>query len=911
MFASFSGYGAVSVFSGPINDNPLVGITDVQLLDTADGPMLFVATRGDGWLTAFELGSTAGNAIEVGAWAIDAQYLQLESTDLAIIDTGGNTFDLILAGLNDNDLQGVSLSPSGMTSPFDAATDWSASGLNGADIGTISIWGGTSNGVVAFNDGGLARVTFNANGTLDTQNVSVPSALSGAVATHLETATHNGETIAVVSYGAADIVSLFRTDIGGDLKHQFDLTHSNGLWVNDPTSMTFANGIDGGTFVILASTISSSLSVLEIATNGEEMRVVDHLFDDLDTRYESASHVTTVTMNGVDYVLAAGADDGISLFAMLSDGRLQHVETIAGSVGSPLQGITGITAAQTLDGARVFVTTQGAPYVVEYEITLDDIGEVKVGTNNDDTIYGHSKDDIIVGRDGDDSLNGLNGDDTIIDGDGRDTMRGASGADLFILVKDEHTDVITDFNPDEDVIDLSALSLIGGLNNLIVTSYLWGAEVQVFDSVLDVHSADGTALGADDFTHLNVVVDNRMGVDQSLYDLSLYDPVPPTVLQLPPTVLPGPAPDTLQRLGVQNMVPSTNGTITDGTLAPDNITGSNATDNIFGLSGDDTIAGGAGNDQLVGDGGGDILDGQSGNDHLFGGIGFDTLHGGTGNDFLFGEDHADTLYGDDGADQLIGGAGYDWLFGGTGDDFLWGGTTADRLYGGDGNDYMDAGSNFGITVDGLWGGAGHDTMFGSAGYDLLVGGDGNDTMDGGHQADNVYGDAGDDILFGDKGLDRLFGGIGDDQLSGGEGNDGHFGGDGNDTAWGGVGDDRFFGGSGNDMLLGEDGADTLYGGAGFDTVVGGAGNDILAGNFNADRFVFADNHGHDVILDFDANNTLERIDFARVAQIMNFADVLNAMSQVGDDVLITTSLHSSVLLENVDLPLIDEGDFLF
>ncbi|AKS46651.1 Ca2+-binding protein, RTX toxin-related [Octadecabacter temperatus] len=911
MLASFSAYGAVSVFGGPIEDNPHIGITDVQILDTADGPMLFVATRGDGWLTAFDLGSDAGDAIEVGAWEIDASYLHLETTDLAIRDTGANTFELFLAGLNDADLQGVTLSPDGATSPFDVATDWSASGMDAANISTIALWDGSSNGLVALNDGGLAQVTFNANGSLGYETISVPNSLSSAVATHIETATHNGDAIALVSYGASDTVSLFHENGNGDLVHLHNLTNDNGLWVNDPGAITFANGIDGGLYAILASSGSSTLSVLEIANNGEEMRVVDHLFDTLDTRFESASHVTTVTMNGVDYVLAAGADDGISLFALLSEGRLQHVETIAGSVGSPLQGITGITATQTVNGARVFATTQGAPYLVEYDITFDDIGKVKLGTGGDDTINGQANDDIIIGGDGNDTLTGNNGEDTIIDGNGLDVMTGSIGADLFILVKDEYTDIITDFDPNEDVLDLSALSLIGGLNNLHITSYTWGAELQFFDSVLDVYSSDGTALGADDFTHLNVIIGNRMGVDPSLYDTSLYGPVTPTVQELSPTILPGTPPDQLNRLGTPNMVPSTNGTVTNGTNAPDDIAASSTNDTVFGLSGDDTIAGGSGNDQLAGDGGADILEGESGNDHLFGGIGFDTLHGGTGDDVLYGEDHADTLYGDDGADQLIGGDGYDWLFGGNGDDFLWAGTTADRLYGGDGDDYMDAGSNYGITVDGLWGGAGNDTMFGSAGYDLLVGGDGDDIMDGGHQADNIYGDAGNDTLFGDLGLDRLFGGVGDDLLSGGDGNDGHFGGDGNDTAWGGTGDDRFFGGSGNDMLLGEDGADTLYGGSGFDTVVGGAGDDTLAGNFNADRFVFEDNHGHDIILDFDANNTLERIDFARVDQIVNYADVLNAMTQIGDHVVIITGTNSSVLIENVDINLLDEGDFLF
>lgn len=173
------------------------------------------------------------------------------------------------------------------------------------------------------------------------------------------------------------------------------------------------------------------------------------------------------------------------------------------------------------------------------------------------------------------------------------------------------------------------------------------------------------------------------------------------------------------------------------------------------------------------------------------------------------------------------------------------------------------------------------------------------------------GELGNDTLFGGNGLDRVFGGAGDDVLLGGEGNDGHFGESGNDTAWGGNGNDRFFGGVGNDILDGEAGQDSLYGGAGFDTITGGTGDDLMAGDYNADRFVFADGHGHDRILDFAATNQFEILDFTQVSNINNFTDAAGALQQIGNDALLTTSTSSSILLLGVDLDDLSVDDFLF
>ncbi|QPC91687.1 S-layer family protein [Mesorhizobium sp. INR15] len=93
------------------------------------------------------------------------------------------------------------------------------------------------------------------------------------------------------------------------------------------------------------------------------------------------------------------------------------------------------------------------------------------------------------------------------------------------------------------------------------------------------------------------------------------------------------------------------------------------------------------------------------------------------------------------------------------------------------------------------------------------------------------------------------------------------------------------GGAGNDYLIGNSGADTLNGGAGADTLIGGLGGDTLTGGAGADRFVIAAGDstpitaqgssgnnaaknengtisGHDVITDWGAGGTADKLDFA-------------------------------------------------
>jgi Ca2+-binding RTX toxin-like protein len=87
------------------------------------------------------------------------------------------------------------------------------------------------------------------------------------------------------------------------------------------------------------------------------------------------------------------------------------------------------------------------------------------GSSAADTYRGTADYDYIDSRDGNDNLSGSNGDDTLIRGSGNDTLCGGFGSDeltggsgsdyFFYNYLAEGGDIITDFNPAEDRLDIS------------------------------------------------------------------------------------------------------------------------------------------------------------------------------------------------------------------------------------------------------------------------------------------------------------------------------------------------------------------------------------------------------------------------------------------------------------------------
>ncbi|MEM1234579.1 MAG: calcium-binding protein [Pseudomonadota bacterium] len=860
----------------------LVGITDLEIVETSQGNVLFATGRGGSYLTSIGLGAQGMSSDVTEHWKIPTAFLQIESVEIVTLPIvqGDAVF---LLGLDSADLEGRLITGDDIQGDVDL-------GAGSFDMGAVSdiAFNDDDIGLAKLRTGGVIEVSLE-NGALVTETIPQGGALATARASDVHAFSSGGTDYAVVSYGTSDALALFKLEADGDFVHIHDIEAGDGLWIDAPGAMASITGLDGETYIIVAASGSNSLTVLTMEHG--ELVPVDHRVDSLDTRFADASFVETLEIDGRPYVIAAGSDMGVTVFGLMPGGALVEIGSMAATAGTPINGIMDLEVIAQPGGARFIIATQGAPYIVEFEMTFDAPGVTRLGTAGSNNLSGGSGDDWLFGEAGNDTLVGGAGNDLLTDGAGEDVLTGGAGADVFQLTLDGSDDTITDFNPDEDLIEIMGLPL-GSLNDVDLLIRWWGIEITIEGELFSVYSEAGGGIPWTDIQGGALVFSEAVSVDTDDYLFDTPDYGPEAGSTLGPTELPGlPPADVLS--GSQ---PS--------------IEGFNESFRII-TSGNDSIWAASAGEAVDGAGGQDIINGQGGNDTLVGGGGFDTIDGGGGHDRLSGGVHADSVYGGWGNDWLVGGQGFDQLFGEGGNDSLWGGAEPDRLFGGDGNDWISAGTNFGYTVDGIFGEAGNDTLFGDGGFDLLQGGHGNDALYGGDQADNLYGDPGNDILVGGQGFDRLFGGSGNDSLYAGEGSDGLFGDDGDDFIWGGIGDDRFYSGNGDDIADGGDGNDVVRGNAGFDTIIGGTGDDELWGNFNADRFVFADGHGDDTIVDFEAGNTFEVLDFSALSAFQSTSDVMAAAIQVGTDVVINTGGGNSVRLQGVSLDDLDGTDFLF
>lgn len=78
------------------------------------------------------------------------------------------------------------------------------------------------------------------------------------------------------------------------------------------------------------------------------------------------------------------------------------------------------------------------------------------GGVGDDRLWGQAGDDALAGGTGDDRLIGGSGDDALAGGPGLDRLRGGGGRDRFVFEEAPGRDLILDFVPGEEAIDLSA-----------------------------------------------------------------------------------------------------------------------------------------------------------------------------------------------------------------------------------------------------------------------------------------------------------------------------------------------------------------------------------------------------------------------------------------------------------------------
>lgn len=630
---------------------------------------------------------------------------------------------------------------------------------------------------------------------------------------------------------------------------------SRGTGFNGPRDLA-AVEVEGRHYVVVASAGSSSLTTLRV-TAGGGLAPVDHVIDERATRFQSLAVMEAATIGGRAYIVAGGADDGLSVFTVTPAGRLLHLHSIAAAGDAAIADLSALAVREIGGRLVIFAASATRPGVSQFVVDPGRMGETRhagAGIHN-----GTGGSDLIQAGISTTRISGGAGDDILISGTRSVSLRGGPGADVFVPTPVAGRVAILDYAPGEDRLDFTMLGMVRSAAQLRLVPQAWGMKIRFGETVIDIYTVSGTPLTTAHF-------------GAALFPVAHYQPpdLRSTVMgtMRADLLFAGRGGSTVRGYaGNDTLIGSDLEDFLDGGAGRDRITGNDGADTIWGAAGNDTlrgggmgdvILGGADHDFIMGEDGDDRLSGQTGNDMILGGAGNDTINGGPGHDYLVGDAGDDRIFGLEGDDRLIGGEGNDLLIDLAGDNvfrdtagnnMMFGGAGRDRMLAGWGRDTMRGGGG----NDFMAGGAGNDNMAGGPGDDLMLGEGGDDVMLGGPGADWIFGGAGRDMIFGGDGADRLAGNDGDDVIVGEGGDDTMLGGEGNDTMRGNAGNDRMFGGGGNDRLFGGMGHDTLSGGAGADLLVGDAGRDLLLGDEGDDTL---DGGWEEDTLDGGAGNDL-------------------------------------------------------
>jgi len=382
--------------------------------------------------------------------------------------------DALLA--NDTDPNGNALS----ASPTTFNTGWVA---KGADFTG-------SNPNVSFTNGNvqsiaLARSAFVANATAMTAMLVVSGAL-GAVSNNnsndVDRITVNlkqGETLSLDHNLAAGHVTLEYSLNGVD--YQFI---GNGQSITAQADSTYqirvTNIDDGGKYGKGAENYKLTMTVdysgaHDVTPDYHGTYTANDGHGGSDSAAVSISYQDGHTLTGTtgDDVLVAGAGsnvinagDGNDVLTAGAGNNELHGEAgndllYSGAGNDLLDGGTGIDTASyahATAGVKVDLSLLTPQNTVGAGIDKLTGIENLIGSDYNDTLIGDHGNNVLVGGLGHDVLNGGGGDDLLIGGMGNNTLTGGAGADTFQWLQgNSGHDVVTDFNPGIDKLDLSQL----------------------------------------------------------------------------------------------------------------------------------------------------------------------------------------------------------------------------------------------------------------------------------------------------------------------------------------------------------------------------------------------------------------------------------------------------------------------
>ncbi len=177
-----------------------------------------------------------------------------------------------------------------------------------------------------------------------------------------------------------------------------------GLWASGLSALAAVSAA-GRDFAVVAATLSSSLTLVRVNPMGV-MFVAVHRIDDLTTRLAQVTDVAAFAIGQRGFVVACGADDGVSLFEITPDGRLLHLQAMAQVTGQTPANVIALTTATSATDVQIFVAGSGQHGLTQLSVPVAPGPEAFTSSPRDDLIWAGAGNDTLSGGDGADILMG-------------------------------------------------------------------------------------------------------------------------------------------------------------------------------------------------------------------------------------------------------------------------------------------------------------------------------------------------------------------------------------------------------------------------------------------------------------------------------------------------------------------------
>ena len=318
----------------------------------------------------------------------------------------------------------------------------------------------------ADNNGNISVALEVSNGTLSLAGMFPNVVVTGDNSTHLLLVGQIDDINALLAtgvnylgnadYHGQDLLKMTTDDnanfgAGGSLQ-DFDTTNINvNARADSPELQILYNSITAALGVIIPLNISAD--------------VVNPVNDELSVKLDGLGNASLVDAQGQPIGTSLGNGSWEIAAAQLPNVHVQNLDE-----GQHTLTITAVS--DTGDNQPL----QSVPQTVDLTVVDGSLQELQ-GQNGTDLVLGSDLGNTLRGIFGDDVLVGGAGNDLLIGGAGNDTLTGGAGSDVFKWEAADHgivgtpnIDVITDFNPQEDKIDLT--DLLQGEHNGNYTSYM-------------------------------------------------------------------------------------------------------------------------------------------------------------------------------------------------------------------------------------------------------------------------------------------------------------------------------------------------------------------------------------------------------------------------------------------------------